>query len=64
MPRNPENMRPTMASRADIVVRSNQIVAMETFIVMEEARLAENAVLYEAAQNFLNYPIPKKRKYR
>ncbi len=51
---NPESMRPTQASRTRIMVEANQVIAKETFVVMEEARLAKNAVLYDRAQDFLN----------
>lgn len=60
--RNPEAMRPTMASRHERVVEANQIVGREAFKVMEEARLAKDAVLYDSAQSFLNGAEFNKRK--
>lgn len=52
--KNPESMRPTMASRSQIVVEANVFVGLAAFKVMEEARVSQNAVLYESAQKFLN----------
>lgn len=62
MSANPESMRPTMASRHERVIEANQIVGMEAFKVMEEGRIAQNAVVYESAQKFLNGAEHKKRR--
>jgi len=55
-------MRPTQASRTRIMVEANQIVGREAFVIMDEARVAQNAVLYDRAQDFLNGPDYNKRK--
>lgn len=61
---NPESLRPTMASRHERVVEANQIVGLGAFKIMEEARVSQNAILYDAAQSFLNGPIYKRRGMR
>jgi hypothetical protein len=48
-----ESMRPTLDSRSPHVIEANKIVAFEVFNVMDEARIAKNAVLYEAGEQFL-----------
>lgn len=60
--RNPESMRPTQASRTRIMVEANQAVGKEAFVVMEESRIAQNAVIYDRAQDFLNGIDYGKRK--
>lgn len=62
MPANPERMRPTMLSRHEKVIEANVVVGLEAFKIMEEARLAQNAVIYERAQTFLNTETKKPRR--
>lgn len=66
---NPESMRPTRASEHPRVEEANQIVGREAFKVMWEEKHASqqgkaNAVVHEAAQDFLNGPDYNIRKQR
>lgn len=54
VPKNPESMRPTLLSRAEVVTHSNSIVIFECFRAMGEARELGDAKAYEQAQDFIN----------
>lgn len=56
-----ESMKPTMASRTQIMVEANIFIGLAAFKIMEESRQMGNAAMYERAQGFIN-DLPRGRR--